>query len=345
MNWLLLLSFLPLVAMSQVLDNRVSQGFDMGCKICGEGPKGPAITTRILDGYTSSPKPWMVSFQIAQQDSNIEQCGGSLINKRWVLSAAECFCIKRSCKKVISSEKVSCLMGNENLSNATRVGVSSIVIYPSYDPDSKSHNLALVKLDRELDVSRNSPTQPICLPKSDFYTDMSTNNVRMKGFVAGWGHETEPVCTTGEYGPDPYTPCYPHSFYHQVGEENLLLEGCIDYLMSPSYENPLCTALQQQLKPKSLLTNGYTQTNIYEESGTMLTECFGGEPEQNFEYPYGWCPTCQLNAKPGMPGYCGSHALKDFSENPIVKATKNWGFCSKHCHNQTTLQVSISLTF
>jgi len=54
---------------------------------------------RIVNGYEPNDRPWLVLLDIAGGS-----CGGALINKRYVLSAAHCFC--RQSHPIVCKEKV-----------------------------------------------------------------------------------------------------------------------------------------------------------------------------------------------------------------------------------------------
>ena len=51
---------------------------------------------RIVGGCLAGHVPWYVFFLI----DGTSKCGGVLINKFWVLSAAHCFCAKFPCSRV-----------------------------------------------------------------------------------------------------------------------------------------------------------------------------------------------------------------------------------------------------
>jgi Trypsin len=55
---------------------------------CGVTPIEPNVNLRIVGGVETVPHswPWIVSLQTDRG----HRCGGSLINERWVLSAAHC---------------------------------------------------------------------------------------------------------------------------------------------------------------------------------------------------------------------------------------------------------------
>lgn len=54
----------------------------------------PEVVKRIVGGQTSQTGewPWLVTMQLARNGTEFEHlCGGSLISREWVLTAAHCF--------------------------------------------------------------------------------------------------------------------------------------------------------------------------------------------------------------------------------------------------------------
>ena len=176
--------------------------------------------------------------------------------------------------------------------------------------------MALIKLSKDVILTKD--VLPICLPESKHFPD-ETGEV----YVAGWGSVADGNCTTGKFGPDPYTMCAP-----KFSNQNKSNFECIT-LPSPSANNVLC---QQLLRSKNLIVSPepvYTQTDILDDREKLLTTCFNFQ--LNNKEPFGWCATCQKHARPGQPGYCGFDALNNDEELVIPTATKGWGYCEKQC--------------
>ena len=182
--------------------------------------------------------------------------------------------------------------------------------------------MALVKLSREIDFSED--IMPICLPESKHFPDETG-----KVYVAGWGSVADKQCTTGKYGPDPYTLCAPRLTYNGKNKS-----GCTT-IPSPSSNDILC---QQLIKSKNLIRfpeEGYTHTEIVDDKEKLLTTCYNFP--MNNTGPYGWCATCQKQTMPGQtPGFCGVFPPNNNETLWSPTATKGWGYCEKQCVKNLT---------
>ena len=64
---------------------------------CGKGKEteenmSQGISGRITNGYTPEHRPWMVFLRMTYTDNAPGRCGGTILNDKWVVSAAHCFC-------------------------------------------------------------------------------------------------------------------------------------------------------------------------------------------------------------------------------------------------------------
>ena len=73
------------------------------CGIAKFGKDPDSINTRIVKGYEPYHRPWMAFIKIKIQSKGTNfNCGGSIISKYWILSAAHCFCQALKCKPVLN---------------------------------------------------------------------------------------------------------------------------------------------------------------------------------------------------------------------------------------------------
>ncbi|XP_029109738.1 polyserase-2-like isoform X2 [Scleropages formosus] len=142
--------------------------------VCGQAP----LNTRIVGGQNAAPGSWPWQVSMRYQGSHV--CGGSLINNRWVLSAAHCFALIST-----NPSRWTMVLGLQTQQgtnpNSVSVSVSSITVNPNYNGNTNDNDLSLVQLSST--VSFSDYIQPICLAAagSTLYNGTET-------WVTGWGN-------------------------------------------------------------------------------------------------------------------------------------------------------------
>ncbi|KAM4702423.1 complement factor B-like [Discoglossus pictus] len=136
------------------------------CGVQGSLPQGPV--GRILGGRKSAQGDWPWQAFISFPDKNII-CGGSVIGRRWILSAAHCFDRDHG---VFQAEDIKIFLGNTNYqpSHDQGIVVGKIIQHEEWNPTTWDYDIALLKLTTPLQYSET--IRPICLPCTDEVLDL-----------------------------------------------------------------------------------------------------------------------------------------------------------------------------
>ncbi|XP_055050408.1 trypsin I-P1 isoform X2 [Misgurnus anguillicaudatus] len=140
--------------------------------VCGQAP----FNNKIVGGEeaTTGSWPWQASIRLI---GGGHFCGGSLINKDWVLSAAHCF-------QSHGASSISVSLGRQTLSgsnpDAITKTVSQVITHSSYSANTQNNDIALVKLSSS--VTFTDYIRPVCLAASG-----STIDAGAKTWITGWG--------------------------------------------------------------------------------------------------------------------------------------------------------------
>ncbi|XP_022377028.1 coagulation factor IX isoform X2 [Enhydra lutris kenyoni] len=133
--------------------------------------------TRVVGGKDAKPGqfPWQVLL-----NGKIDAfCGGSIINEKWVVTAAHC---------IEPGDKITVVAGEHNTKvkehTEQKRNVIRTILHHSYNAtiNKYNHDIALLELDEPLTL--NSYVTPICI------ADREYTNIFLKfgsGYVSGWG--------------------------------------------------------------------------------------------------------------------------------------------------------------
>uniref|UniRef100_A0AAY4CGD0 Peptidase S1 domain-containing protein n=2 Tax=Denticeps clupeoides TaxID=299321 RepID=A0AAY4CGD0_9TELE len=140
--------------------------------VCGVAP----LNTKIVGGVDASAGAW--PWQASLQQSSGHFCGGTLINKDFVLTAAHCFSSTSPVGLVVYLGRQSQLLSNPN---EVGVAVSHIIKHPAYDPRTNDNDITLLRLSSS--VTFTDYVRPVCLASSD-----STYGSKVSYWITGWGN-------------------------------------------------------------------------------------------------------------------------------------------------------------
>ncbi|XP_071104337.1 chymotrypsinogen A-like [Haliotis cracherodii] len=158
------------------------QGGVPGFSDCGFIPrlqKGKwGRVARVVGGDPAVIGEW--PWQVALESRGRHFCGGSLINRRWVVTAAHCF-------RRYSPRRMTVILGQHHKSRKTGHEqyrrISQVIKHSKFDLGfGNPYDIALIKLNRPVDTSGHY-IRTICLPTHDSVVFNKSDRC----YVTGWG--------------------------------------------------------------------------------------------------------------------------------------------------------------
>lgn len=148
---------------------------------CGRTPISHRFS-RIMGGQDAMPHsyPWMVSLA-KRSMNNLHLCGGVLITRRHVLTAAHCM------EDFKGIEDMSIFAGLHHIhEKTTPYQPLSIDLHPQYNSDTFANDIAVITLTRS--VPDDDPRiGTICLPPDDMMGKTYPQPKSSSGVAIGWG--------------------------------------------------------------------------------------------------------------------------------------------------------------
>lgn len=155
--------------------------------------------SRMVGGLPSAHGmwPWQAGLYRLDQRTGKEMfiCGGALIDRQWIVTAAHCFMHRDPDDNVrlplISQPNIYKVALGDSHRNKTEKSqhaflVNTIIMHPRYHDQFKENDIALVKLSSRVTLGRF--VRKVCLPeKVNNSLHQHTLTPGSKGHVAGWG--------------------------------------------------------------------------------------------------------------------------------------------------------------
>ncbi|XP_006817825.2 trypsin-5-like [Saccoglossus kowalevskii] len=158
---------------------------ELGCPGNRDNCGQPAITpntgsevhTDIVNGETAIPHSW--PWQASLHNSKFHACGASILNEKWVITAAHCVSLARD--NVYIFDVVA---GEHNLTDPApsrqEYGLEKIIVHAEYNPVVMNNDIALLKIRGVINMT--AEISEICLPAQG-----TGHQDGDEAWITGWG--------------------------------------------------------------------------------------------------------------------------------------------------------------
>ncbi|KAG5673158.1 hypothetical protein PVAND_003226 [Polypedilum vanderplanki] len=160
-------------------------------KLINEPTCGTSNTNRIVGGVDADlneiPYAALLGYQLL--DSLNWQCGGSLISKKFVLTAAHCITRELSLVR-LGEHKISTIRDCDEFNSCADpvqdIKIERIIKHTKYKAANKLNDIALLKLVSPADTTKNN-VKTICLPTTEDADIDKLKALQRKFTIFGWG--------------------------------------------------------------------------------------------------------------------------------------------------------------
>uniref|UniRef100_A0A7N8XA92 pancreatic elastase n=1 Tax=Mastacembelus armatus TaxID=205130 RepID=A0A7N8XA92_9TELE len=137
------------------------------------------IGARVVGGEVARPNswPWQISLQFLSGGSIYHTCGGTLIRRGWVMTAAHCVDTSRTWRVVLGDHNLIANEGKEQYKSVSRV-----YIHPNWNRNNVAAGWDIALLRLSSDATLNTYVQLANLPPTGQI--LPNNNFC---YITGWG--------------------------------------------------------------------------------------------------------------------------------------------------------------
>lgn len=124
-----------------------------------------ANVNKIVGGESAVDSSWGWAVSLQLNSNNAHFCGGAIISPSYIITAAHCI---PSSSFIIQYARV--VVGINKLSEtgstiAQERSIVSVVLHPGYNDNTKVNDIAVLRLNRPLDISNGKGNARLCLPR------------------------------------------------------------------------------------------------------------------------------------------------------------------------------------